>query len=652
MDALIANLIWIIPLLPLTAFLINGLFGRWLKEMGGWIAFMMMGTAAGISMWAAWQGFHHQVHYPLETGPIWEWLTIGDLSINVGFHYDQLTAIMLCVVTTVGSLVFLYSIGYMADDPGFNRFFAYLSLFAFSMLLLVLGDSFPLMFVGWEGVGLCSYLLIGYYLEMPGAPEAGKKAFIVNRIGDAGFLLGVFIIFQMTGTLNIADAMEKSPAAFAAGGTLVTMATLLLFLGCTGKSAQIPLFIWLPDAMAGPTPVSALIHAATMVTAGVYLMARTSVLFALAPVTLEVVAIIGALTAFVAGTIALTQRDIKKVLAYSTVSQLGYMFLACGVGAFSAGIFHVVTHAFFKACLFLGAGAVIHALHGQQDLFMMGGLRKRIPTVWITYLVACIAIAGVPPLSGFFSKDEILWKTYSTGHFFLYPLALVTAFMTVCYSFRSLYLAFHGKSRTPETQLHHLHAPGATMRVTLLILAIGSVFVGLLNIPHVLAHLFDIGEGATFEHFLHPVLAQADEIITAQGNGQIIHSAGLELTLMSLSIALALFGLWFARRIFLHSWPGSAMRIAERFPVAYQFSRDRWFWDDASKFVFAGGARVLAVVSTTFDKLIIDGVLHGTGKIALEIGRGIRRVQNGQLQTAALGLLIGANILILVVLFW
>ncbi|MBI1784099.1 NADH-quinone oxidoreductase subunit L, partial [Candidatus Sumerlaeota bacterium] len=433
-------LIWIIPLLPFSAFLINGLFGRWLKEMGGWIAVCMMGFAALLSAQMGWQAAAGQVELPLDSGPIWDWISVGSLQISVGFHYDQLTAVMLFVVTFVGALVFLYSIGYMRDDPGFNRFFAYLSLFAFSMLILVLGDSFPTLFVGWEGVGLCSYLLIGYYLDMPGAPDAGKKAFIVNRVGDAGFLLAMFLIFKHCGTLNIADVIAKSPEVFVYGGGAVTATALLLFLGCTGKSAQIPLFIWLPDAMAGPTPVSALIHAATMVTAGVYLVARTSVIFALAPAAMQTVAVIGALTAFVAGSIALTQRDIKKVLAYSTVSQLGYMFLACGVGAFSAGIFHVMTHAFFKGCLFLGAGAVIHAVHGNQDLNLMGGLRKKIPLVWLTYAIACLAISGFPPFAGFFSKDEILWRTFSGPHPFLYIIALATALMTVFYSFGALFL--------------------------------------------------------------------------------------------------------------------------------------------------------------------------------------------------------------------
>ncbi len=645
-------LVWILPLLPFTAFCVNGLFGRWLKEMGGWIAVGMMGFAAAIAAHAGWFAITGRADLPVKSGPIWEWITVAPLSISFGFHYDQLTAVMLGVVTFVGTLVFLYSIGYMHNDPGFNRFFAYLSLFATAMLILVLADSFPVLFIGWEGVGLCSYLLIGYYLEMPGAPDAGKKAFIVNRIGDAGFLLAMFLIYKHTGTLNIADSLAKAPEVFAYAGGAVTAVGLLLFLGCTGKSAQIPLFTWLPDAMAGPTPVSALIHAATMVTAGVYLVARTSPIFALAPVAMQTVACIGALTAFVAGSIALTQRDIKKVLAYSTVSQLGYMFLACGVGAFSAGIFHVTTHAFFKGCLFLGAGAVIHAVHGNQDLFLMGGLRKKIPVVWITYALATLAISGMPPFAGFFSKDEILWKTFSGGHPFLYMIAIVTALMTVFYSFRGLILAFHGECRVPEPSRSHIHAPHWTMTLALMILAFGSVFVGILNVPHILAPFFGQEHGAAFEHFLAPVIEPAEHILHAHASESWLPGAWIERLLMLFSVGLVCFGIHLARKYELKNWPAEADALASRFAFLNQLSAKRWWWDDAYRFVFAGGTRVIAEIAVLFDRFVIDGILHVTGKGTLEAGRLIRKVQSGQVQAYALGALIGANILILVVLIW
>lgn len=518
-----------IPLMPLLAFFINGLFGRWTKEVGGWIAFGAMLISAVISLLlfvSALLGSADLV-LPVTPEPLWEWISVGDLSISVGLHFDQLTAVMCFVITFVGSLVFLYSIGYMHGDPGFSRFFTYLSLFAFAMLILVLADSLPLLFVGWEGVGLCSYLLIGYYMDAPGAADAGKKAFIVNRVGDFGFLLAMFLIYKYTGTLKISEINATAIETFQYGGAAITAITLLMFLGCTGKSAQIPLFIWLPDAMAGPTPVSALIHAATMVTAGIYLVVRTSVLFALAPATMTTMAVIGALTAFVAGTIALTQRDIKKVLAYSTVSQLGYMFLACGVGAFSMGIFHVMTHAFFKGCLFLGAGAVIHSIGGVQDLFQMGGLRKHIKTTWVTFGIACLAIAGFPLTAGFFSKDEILFKTFVDAPVLhigpldlnlnvLYFIGVVTAFMTAIYSFRVFFLCFHGETRLPSEVRSHVHPPGATMKIPLVILAIGSLFIGFLNVPHGIAQTFGMGEsGAIFERYLAVVTEPAAAVIAA-----------------------------------------------------------------------------------------------------------------------------------------
>ena len=658
MNQLIKLLILLIPIFPLVAFLINGLAGRWLRrETGGWIAVFAMGMSALLSsillVWAWAFGGSEDPNFPIQMEAPWHWIDLAFLQITFGFHFDELTAVMCFVVTFVGSLVFLYSIGYMHGDPGFTRFFAYLSLFAFSMLILVLADSFLLLFIGWEGVGLCSYLLIGYYMDLPGAPSAGKKAFIVNRIGDFGFLLAMFLIVKHFGTLNIQSVLELAPQQFVSGSLVLTGITLLLLLGCIGKSAQIPLFIWLPDAMAGPTPVSALIHAATMVTAGVYLVARTSVLFALAPVSMETMVIIGAATAFVAATIALTQRDIKKVLAYSTVSQLGYMFMACGVGAFSAGIFHLLTHAFFKACLFLGAGAVIHSTRGTQDLFLLGGLRRKLRLTWLTFFAACLAISGFPLTAGFFSKDEILWKMFSASSFdlslfgipLLYAIAIVTAAMTAVYSFRVLFLAFHGETRLPSQARSHLHPPPWTMSMALLILAAGSLGIGFLNVPAAL------GGGARFEHFLEGTLEGSTLVLaSAAPEGAVESSHGLEIGLTVFSSILALVGIGVAYQFFLRRWPDAPGNLASRHPVLRQLSASGWWWDLFCNVFFAGGMNLLARLALWFDQMIVDGLLHGIANTAREACRVVRRLQMGQVQAYALVMLAGANLLLLIVL--
>ncbi|UCD16566.1 MAG: NADH-quinone oxidoreductase subunit L, partial [Candidatus Zixiibacteriota bacterium] len=409
--------LYLIILFPLVGFLINGLFLGRLSR--GFISFIACGSVGLSFLWGA-IAFFDLLAMPEGARTIQEtlftWIPSGQFQANFSLLFDPLSAVMVLVVAGVSFIIHVYSIGYMKNDPGYGRYFAYLNLFVFSMLILVLADNYLFMFVGWEGVGLCSYLLIGFWFERKSASDAGKKAFIVNRIGDFGFLIGLFIIFWQIGSLDYAAVFERAPLAFAAGSGVITAATLLLFLGAVGKSAQIPLFVWLPDAMEGPTPVSALIHAATMVTAGVYMIARSNILFLMAPATMAVVAIVGLATAVVAATIALAQNDIKRVLAYSTISQLGYMFTACGVAAFAAGIFHLMTHAFFKALLFLGAGSVIHAMAGQQDMRFMGGLKKQQPITFITFLIATLAIAGIPGLSGFFSKDEILWRSFSSDY--------------------------------------------------------------------------------------------------------------------------------------------------------------------------------------------------------------------------------------------
>jgi NADH-quinone oxidoreductase subunit L len=668
------TLIILIPILPLAAFLLNGLFGRFLRRAGGWLAVACMAGSAAIGGYVFWASLLGRLKLPIQVD-LWQWMAMGGLNVQLGFRVDQLTALMLFFVTFVSTLVFLYSLGYMAGDPGFNRFFAYMGLFDFSMLVLVLGDSLPVLFIGWEGVGLCSYLLIGFWFDLKGAPEAGVKAFVVNRIGDFGFLIAMFMLYRVFGTLNMqaivqgaADAVAH-PTAHAAGAyylampyfgaTFVTWVTLAMFLGCTGKSAQIPLFVWLPDAMAGPTPVSALIHAATMVTAGVYLMVRMSALFAMAPITMAVVAIVAAATAFVAGSIALTQRDIKKVLAYSTVSQLGFMFLACGVGAFTAGIFHVFTHAFFKGCLFLGAGSVIVGCHHEQDLHKMGGLKKWMPTTRWTYLVACLGLAGCPLLAGFFSKDEILWQTFAGGHKLLWVVGIVTALMTAFYAFRSYFMTFEGECRLSEHAKHRVKESPWTMTLPLILLAIGTLGAGYMN----LAPVFTGHEGVV-STFLEPVVAPAHAIIAARAvaAGHAAEAAtaetagaghGMEWALMGLSVALVALGIFLAYLLALKLYPDTTWRLSIKpgLRELYQFSLGRWFWDDFYNVVFAGGLVVVAAISVAFDRYVIDGILHGIAGVARTGSDALRLLQNGQVQAYALAILLGANILLLIVWF-
>ena len=505
----------LIPLLPLLGFVVNASLGRRLpKSVSGGLACLAMLAAFAIALMAAYTA--HQAPDRFIEQTVFRWIASGDLQIPLAFRVDPLASLMILVITGIGSLIHIYSTAYMHEesDSEYARYFSYLNLFAAFMLILVLGTTFPVMFVGWEGVGLCSYLLIGFWFKKPSAADAGKKAFVVNRIGDFGFILGMLLLFVTFGTLDFQEvAWRVSARAPELAMGAVTVATLLLFLGATGKSAQLPLYVWLPDAMEGPTPVSALIHAATMVTAGVYMIGRNAVLFQHAPMTLAVVAGIGVATALMAATIGLVQNDIKRVLAYSTVSQLGYMFLAMGVGAYTAGIFHLFTHAFFKALLFLGSGAVIHALAGEQDLRNMGGLKKALPITYWTFLVGAIAIAGVPPLAGFFSKDAILYDTWAEGHRMLWFVGVFTAFLTATYMFRLVFLAFHGERRhgaapaaaraaahpeeeepvaSHDSHGHaghghdggaHLHDAPPAMAFALVVLALGSILAGFVGVP-------------------------------------------------------------------------------------------------------------------------------------------------------------------------
>lgn len=642
--------LYLIPLLPLIGFLINGLLrNRLPKGLIGVVGAGSVGLAFVLSVMAflelrALDQSHRMIEQTLFT-----WIAAGDFSVDFGLLLDPLSAVMILVVTGVGFLIHVYSIGYMSHDASFGRFFSYLNLFTFSMLVLVLADNYLLMFVGWEGVGLCSYLLIGFWFDRKSATDAGKKAFIVNRIGDFGFLLGLFIIFWATKSLQFTEVMAAAPAAFVAGGGLITAACMLLFVGAMGKSAQIPLYVWLPDAMEGPTPVSALIHAATMVTAGVYMIVRSNVLFSMAPDALLVVAITGAATAIFAATIGLVQNDIKRVLAYSTVSQLGYMFLACGVAAFTAGVFHLMTHAFFKALLFLGAGSVIHAMSDEQDMRKMGGLKKHLPITYMTFLLATLAIAGIPGLSGFFSKDEILWKAFSSeqGHVGFWLVGFATAGLTAFYMFRLLYMTFHGAERMDNHARSHLHESPATMTIPLIVLAVLSVIGGFVGMPHIfgVTNYFEswlapvVGHGAAAEHTLH---SQSDIPLAAAG-GQ---SATMEWLLMGASVALVVIAILTARR--LYQGDGKTVTsLRERFAGLHRLLINKYWIDELYQAIVVRPV----VLGSLFlwkiiDVVLIDGLLVGLASVYGGVGDTVRQMQTGRVRSYAALFAIGVAVLL------
>jgi NADH-quinone oxidoreductase subunit L len=589
---------------------------------------------------------------------LFPWIQAGSLLVPAGLQLDPLSSVMALVVTGVGFLIHVYSVGYMSHERAFARYFVYLNLFMFAMLTLVLANNYLLMFVGWEGVGLCSYLLIGFWYEKQSASDAGKKAFVANRIGDFGVLVAMFLVFWTFGSLSYTEVFAKVPLLRESGVLttgLATAITLLLFLGATGKSAQIPLYVWLPDAMEGPTPVSALIHAATMVTAGVYMVARSSALFLLAPDTMMVVAVIGAVTAIFSATIGICQTDIKRVLAYSTVSQLGYMFLACGVGAFTAAIFHLMTHAFFKALLFLGSGSVIHALSGEQDMRKMGGLRKYVPVTFATMFVATLAIAGIPGLSGFFSKDEILWQAFSSSHGspVLWVIAALAAGITAFYMFRLVFLTFFGKSRMDPEVEKHAHESPWTMTVPLTILAVLSVAGGWIGIPAVL------GGSNLFEHWLapvfHPVAAAgahgtAAEVAHGVAAGA-HHSTTLEIGLMALSVAIALCGIGLAYFLY-RVRTGKPAEIAKKWPTLYDVVYHKYYIDE-----FYEWAVIQRIVNVStglwqmFDALFIDGIVNGAADLVRAAGDRVRRLQGGVVGGYAFSLLAGAVLLVGYILY-
>jgi NADH-quinone oxidoreductase subunit L len=625
--------IWLIPLLPALGAAIMFFFGRRLQKatvsavcVGSVVLAFLMACGA-VLQYTNWAPANE--HKPYER-VLYTWLgtdtghtnylksdrSPAPLQADAGFLLDPLSSIWLLFVTGVGMLIHIYSIGYMAHEGGYYRFFGYLNLFMFSMLTLILANNYVLMFVGWEGVGLCSYLLIGFYFHRKSASDAANKAFIVNRIGDAGFLLGMFFISWYMGSLRFIDVTAAARSgAFHVGDPIITAATLLLFVGACGKSAQLPLYVWLPDAMEGPTPVSALIHAATMVTAGVYMVARSNALFVLAPKSMLVVAIVGALTAIFAASIGLVQNDIKRVLAYSTVSQLGYMFLALGVGAFAAGVFHVFTHAFFKALLFLGAGSVIHAMSGEQDMRNMGGLSEKIPVTFRTMFVATLAIAGIPGLAGFFSKDEILWQAWKFSPY-LWAIGFATALMTAFYMFRLIYLTFWSPSRITSHEVeHHIHESPKSMTMPLVILAFFSITAGYLGVSP------SLGGSNRFEKFLEPVFANHVETAEAPPASE-EGPRGTEYLLMGLSVAAAFAGLFLARRAYLSADKGYTEPIAVAAPPVYNTLLNKYYVDEGYDYIFTGRRKINDVrlgvmgageASSWFDANVVDGAVNAAG---------------------------------------
>jgi len=699
----------LIPLFPLLGFLVNASFGRRLpKSVSGGLASLAMLASFAVAAMSVWQLSGLPVESRAIEQTVYTWIASGDFVLDLTFRVDPLSAVMILVITGIGSLIHIYSTAYMHDevDGEFARYFSYLNLFASFMLVLVLGASFLVMFVGWEGVGLCSYLLIGFWFHKKSAGDAGKKAFIVNRIGDYAFILGTLLLFTQFKTLDFQGvASAVSVLQPEVGFGILSLATLLLFIGATGKSAQIPLYVWLPDAMEGPTPVSALIHAATMVTAGVYMIGRNAVLFSHTPFTLEIVAVVGAATALMAGTIGLVQNDIKRVLAYSTVSQLGLMFLAMGVGAFGAGIFHLYTHAFFKACLFLGSGAVIHALHGEQDIRNMGGLKKALPITYWTFLIASLAIAGVPLLAGFFSKDELLFETFREGHTMLWVIGALTSLLTATYMFRLVFLTFHGERRhdappvAPEPieplipsshghghaahavahtaadhghgshghgdhgahghgggHGHGLHDAPPAMAFALIVLAIGSVLAGYVGIPHALGGHNALGtwlEPAFEAHAVAGATEVAAATVENPAEGEVeAEDTGLEMTLMGVSSAIAFVGIGIAGFIWI-SRRQIAESMARRFPGIHRLLLNKYYVDEVYDATLVQPVRIISEEGLWrgFDVRIVDGAVNGTAALVDGGAWLLRRLQTGSVRAYASSLFLGV-VLILGYYLW
>jgi len=637
--------------LPLAGFGLTALIGRRLGKQAHWIPVLAIFAVWLIAMAVVVNVLSGSA--PLIPGTedlhgyeihLFSWIPAGDFQVEAGLFIDPLTACLLIVVTTIGLLVHVYSIGYMSHDPGYWRFFAYLNLFMFSMLLLVLSGSWLVVFVAWELVGLSSYLLIGFWYRKRSAMLAAKKAFIVNRVGDVGFALGIMAIFVNTGaagesTLDIRQSIETMLQQGDANPVPLFVVALLVFMGAMGKSAQFPLHVWLPDAMEGPTPVSALIHAATMVNAGVYLVARSNVLFASAPDAMVIVAGIGIFTAILAASIAMTQTDIKRVLAYSTLSQLGYMFAALGIGAFTAAIFHLMTHGFFKGLLFLDSGSVIHAVHEEQDMRKMGGLSKKIRITYITMLIGSIAIAGIPPLAGFFSKDEILGEAWKLGFQWVWIIGWIVAGMTAFYMFRLMGMTFWGEFRGPKAVWDKIHESPPVMTIPLILLAIPSIFLGMyLGLP--------LG-ASTISHWLEPVFAEGEALL---GHAEVEYALfGIDGVLVLMSVGVAALGIALAWRLFgadlgslhLPARPERVREISARVPFLYRASLNKWWFDDLNHLLFIVIGGRVAYGMWWFDRNVVDGTVNSLGRVTVASGRGLRQVQTGRVQNYALGIAIG-----------
>ncbi len=627
------NLVYAIVLLPLIGFVINGLFGKSLpKALVGGLATLVVFAAFLISV-SIFIGF------PAEGTPVivkaFEWFTIGGIQVNFGFQIDQLSLMMMMIVTGIGSLIHLYSIGYMSHDKGFYKFFTYLNLFIFSMLLLVMGSNYLILFIGWEGVGLCSYLLIGFWYENTEYGKAARKAFIMNRIGDLGLLIGIFLIASQTNALDYLSVAQNA-SKFEFDGVVIMFITLSLFIGAMGKSAQIPLFTWLPDAMAGPTPVSALIHAATMVTAGIYLVVRSNFLYHLSPSTLDFILVIGLATSLIAAFIGLRQNDIKKVLAYSTVSQLGLMFIALGVEAYTSAMFHLMTHAFFKALLFLGAGSVIHAMSGEQDMRFMGGLKSKIPVTYWTFLIGTLAIAGIPPLSGMISKDEILVALWAKSPV-IWGLTLFSAALTGIYMFRLLFLTFFGNFRGTEEQKHHLHESPISMTLPLVVLAVLSVVGGFINLPHFIGH----GEYQNLAHWLEPLYVYGAKHAEVPFN--------IEMILLAITLVMVAAVFFIVRNIYVTK--NKMAQPEENYKGWERLSAKKLLIDELYNATVVKPVEGLGKGTRMFDKLM-DRFFNFVGFGAVESGRSFKKFQNGNVEnyvlimSLAIGLILIVNFLL------
>jgi NADH-quinone oxidoreductase subunit L len=631
------EIFWLIPFIPAASTLVLAIFGKKLpkKYVSFQACFAVFASfvIAVISAVALFQSAHGS--YPWIKN-LFSWIQAGSFQVNLSLMFDPLSAVMALVVSGVGFIIHVYSVGYMAKDEGYTRYFTYLNLFTFAMLILVMASNLVLMFVGWEGVGLCSYLLIGFWFEKHSAANAGKKAFIVNRVGDTGFLLGILFVFIHIGSGEF-TVINQAISGGAVTAGLATLIAILLFVGATGKSAQIPLYVWLPDAMEGPTPVSALIHAATMVTAGVYMVSRMNLLYALSGIAAEVVAVVGALTAVYAATMALTQNDIKRVLAYSTISQIGYMFIGCGVGAYAAGMFHLYTHAFFKSLLFLAAGSVMHALSGEINMKKMGGLRKYLPITYPTFLIGAIAIAGVPFFSGFFSKDAILTKAFAQGQYVIWGMGIMGAVLTAFYMFRLIFLTFHGEERLDPEVKKHIHESPKSMTIPLVILAFFSVVAGYVGLPVVFGEKLNF-----FGKFLEPVIKETHEVHLGMQT---------EWMLIAIAAVVALLGILIAYVFYIRS-PLIPRKLATKFPNIYKLMFNKYYVDEIYNAVFVNPTiKGSEIIYDNFDLKVIDGAVNGTAKATGFAGKILSYFQSGLVKDYALIFLLGVIIFLAYLLF-